>query len=235
MHMPTPTSHAISAPRSAGPQPLPVTAAPAYDPAQTAWIDPTRPDDLDPQGEDPLAGADDALARRGLTLRPWAPDDLDAFCARLDDTRVWAYLPETRPDPFDPDQGAALIAIANRVPGHIVRAVLCDGEVLGQVRLDLGAGPGAAELSYWLGAAYWGQGFGSALVAGAAERAFARMPDLLRLTAKVHPDNPASARVLAKAGFRPCPAPGTLWPDWRWFHLRRQDHLGRGISSEASP
>lgn len=226
MHMPTPTSHAVSAPRSAGPQPLPTHARPAYDPAQLAWIDPARPDDLDPPGDDPLAGADDALARRGLTLRPWGPDDLTAFCARLDDGRVWAHLPEPRPQPFAAEQGAALLSIANRVPGHIVRAVVCDGEVLGQVRLDLSAGPGAAELSYWLGAAWWGQGFGSALVAGAAGRAFARMPDLLRLTAKVHPDNPASARVLAKAGFHPCPAPGTLWPDWRWFHLRRQDQRG---------
>lgn len=226
MHMPTPTSLAHSAPRSAGPLPLPATAAPAYDPALLAWIDPARHDDLDPTADDVLAGADDALARRGLTLRPWAPGDLAGFHALLDDARVWTHLPEAAPVPLERDRAGALLTLANRLDSHIVRAVVCDGTVLGQVRLDLGAGRGAAEISYWLGAAYWGQGFGSALVAGVAGRAFARMPDLVRLTAKVHPDNPASARVLAKAGFRPCPTPGALWPDWRWFHLRRQDQRG---------
>jgi RimJ/RimL family protein N-acetyltransferase len=221
MLMPTPTSLGISMPRSTGP--LPPAADAAYDPAQIAWIDPGRPDDIDPDGDDPLAPlAADAAIRRGLTLRPWGPGDLDRFRALLDDARVWVHLPEPYPAPLDAAQASALIHLANRLDTHIVRAAVCDGAPVGQVRLDLTAGPGTAEISYWLGAAHWGKGLGGTLVAAAARRALSRVPGLVRLTAKVHPDNPASARVLAKAGFQPCAAPGRAFADWTWLHLRRQ-------------
>ena len=222
MLMPTPTSLGISLPRSEGPLPMPAAGPVAFDPVQIAWLDPARPDDLDPAGDDALAPlAEDAARRRGLTLRPWLASDRAGLRARLDDPRVWAHLPEPYPDPLDDAAASALIRLANAVEGHIVRAVLCDGVPVGQVRLDFGAGPGVAELSYWLGAAHWGRGIGTALVAGTVARALARRPDLLRLTAKVHPENPASARLLDKAGFRPCPAPSDRFPGWRWFHLRR--------------
>ncbi len=221
MLMPTPTSLGISGPRSAGP--MPVNGAPAFDPVQIAWIDPSRPDDLDPAGDDPLAPlGEDAASRFGLGLRPWARGDLAAFRALLDDPRVWTHLPEPFPDPLDETRAAALLALANRLDSHVVRAVWLDGAPIGQVRLDLAAGPGAAEISYWLGAAHWGRGIASVLVAAAAGRAFGRMPGLVRLTAKVHPGNPASARVLAKAGFVPCAAPPGPFGHWRWLHLRRQ-------------
>lgn len=227
MHMPTPTSLAFSVPRSAGPLPLHHATAGGFDPVQIAWIDPARPDDLDPAGDDPLAPlGQDAAVERGLHLRPWSPDDLGAYRALLDDARVWAHLPEPYPDPLDEGAAAALIALSSRLGTQIVRAAVCDGQPVGQVRLDLSAGPGTAELSYWLGAPFWGQGFGTALIAAAVTRAFGRRPDLLRLTAKVHPGNPASARALARAGFVPCAAPGAGFGGWNWFHLRRQAHRG---------
>lgn len=222
MLMPTPTSLGVSLPRSEGPLPLPAAGAASFDPVQIAWLDPARPDDLDPAGDDPLAPlAEDPATRRGLTFRPWLAEDRDAFRALLDEPRVWAHLPEPYPAPLDEAGAAALIRLANGLDGHIVRAVISEGAPVGQVRLDLAAAPGAAELSYWLGAAHWGRGIGSALVAGAVVRAFARRPDLVRLTAKVHPDNPASARVLEKAGFGRCAPPDDRFPGWRWFQLRR--------------
>jgi RimJ/RimL family protein N-acetyltransferase len=222
MHMPTPTSLGVSVPRGAGPRPQTEAAATAFDPVQIAWLDPARPDDLDPDSDDPLAPLiEDAAHRRGLVFRPWRAADRAAFRALLDDPRVWAYLPEPYPDPLDDAGAAALIDLANRLDSHVVRAVVRHGQPLGQVRLERGA-PGVAELSYWLGAAHWGRGIGSAVVAAAAARAFARLPGLVRLTAKVHPDNPASARLLIKAGFRPCAPPDGAFADWRWFHLRRQ-------------
>lgn len=58
----------------------------------------------------------------------------------------------------------------------------------------------SAELGYWLGRRYWGRGIMTAVIrafAGAAMDAF----DLHRLYATVYEGNPASERVLAKAGF----------------------------------
>jgi RimJ/RimL family protein N-acetyltransferase len=226
MHMPTPTPVALFPLRSDGPRALSADARLAFDPVQIAWIDADRADDLDPAGSDPLRAAQDGLALRGLTLRPWARGDLAAFRAALDDPAVWTHLPEPCPAPLDAGAAAALIDLANRLDTHLVRAVVCDGVPVGQVRLDFGGRTEQAELSYWLGRAHWGQGMGRALVAGTVRRAFARLPSLLRLVAKVHPANPASARVLTRAGFRPCPAPGAAFADWHWFALRRQDLRG---------
>ena len=223
MLMPTPTPIMLLPPRSLGPQPLPVAARTAFDPVHGHWIDTDRPDDLDPRGCDPLSAMDDALAARGLGLRPWATGDAPALAVLLSDPAVWTHLPEPFPGPLDPEGAAGLIALANRLDRHIVRAVTHQGAVIGQVRLDLSPGGGTAELSYWLGRAFWGQGFGSALVAGAATRAFDRMA-LLRLVAKVRAENHASARVLARAGFRPLPQPPLPgFDDWVWKGLRRQD------------
>jgi len=235
MHMPTPTPVALHPLRSDGPRALIAADRPAYDPVHQAWISAERADDLDPAGDDPLRAAADGLARRGLSLRPWTRDDLPAFRAALDDPAVWAHLPEPYPDPLDEPAAAALIALANGLDSHIVRAVVCDGVAVGQVRLDLSGsgaatgsatGAGTAELSYWLARSHWGQGMGRALVAGAARRALARMPDLLRLVAKVHPANAASARVLERAGFRPCAVQDPAFADWTWVALRRQDLRG---------
>lgn len=234
MHMPTPSLVALHPLRSAGPRPLGPADRRAYDPVYGAWINAARADDLDPAGDDPLRDADDSLARRGLVLRPWDQGDLAAFRAALDNPAVWAHLPEPYPAPLDAGAAATLITLANTLEGHLVRAVVCDGMPLGQVRLDFAAHQPAkrseAEVSYWLAQSVWGQGMGRVLVAGTVRRAFARMPHLLRVVAKVHPDNTASARVLARAGFRPCqPPPAAVaggFADWNWVALRRQASRG---------
>ena len=235
MNMPTPTRVHLLAPRSVGLEPLSPHATASYDPAQIAWIDAERADDLDPDSDDPLAAGADALARRGLSLRPWRRSDLQTFRVLLDDPEVWAHLPEPYPDPLDTESAAVLIGLANSLDAQLIRAALCDGIAVGQVRLDLSPANGTAEISYWLGRDYWAQGIGKALVAGTVRRACDRIPDLLKLVAKVKPENTASARLLRRAGFTACttpPLPG--FDDWHWFALRRQD-LGRGIRSEASP
>jgi [ribosomal protein S5]-alanine N-acetyltransferase len=57
----------------------------------------------------------------------------------------------------------------------------------------------SAEIGYWLAEPYWGRGIGSAAVEAVTEWAFARF-DLVRLHAGVYEWNPASVRVLRKAG-----------------------------------
>lgn len=218
-----------------------------FDPVHLTWMEVKRPDDLtpfpDPLGPGPR-GLADALTFAGLTLRPWATGDGQSLQACLGDPAVWRHLPEPTPQSLDARAAHGLILAANSLPGQCTRAVVQAGRIIGQVRLEWRQ-PGAdrpareAEISYWLGTAHWGRGLGSAIVAGAVWRAFRNRLSLLRLTAKVHPENPASARVLEKAGFRrAAPPPGAGFTDWHWFALRRQ-HAARqvspGISNEASP
>lgn len=58
-----------------------------------------------------------------------------------------------------------------------------------------------AGIGCWIGASYRGRGVMTAAVARAAERVFANTP-IIRIFAAAYVSNPASQRVLDKAGFR---------------------------------
>lgn len=57
------------------------------------------------------------------------------------------------------------------------------------------------EIGYWLAEPFRGKGLMTEVVTRFCEFLFETRPELLRLEAKVHHYNPASARVLEKAGF----------------------------------
>ncbi len=81
-----------------------------------------------------------------------------------------------------------------------VRAIEADGELVGLIGAhgELGwGGAGATEIGYWIGKPYWGRGY-----ATEALRAFVfEATELGALEAGHFADNPASGRVLEKAGF----------------------------------
>ena len=58
----------------------------------------------------------------------------------------------------------------------------------------------SAEIGYWLAEPFWGQGIATRAVRALSDWAFASF-DLVRIFAAVFETNPASARVLEKAGF----------------------------------
>ncbi len=58
----------------------------------------------------------------------------------------------------------------------------------------------SAEIGYWLGEPFWGQGIATKAVRALTEYAFAHL-DLVRIYGTVFEWNPASARVLEKAGY----------------------------------
>jgi len=224
----TPRANTPTAPprRSQGPSPEPILGARVFDPVQIGWLDAGTLDDIDPDAADPFALGADPLAARGLELRHWQPHDIGQYRALLDDPEVWAQLPEPYPDPLGTEIARDLITASNMLDHHEVRAVVFAGQPIGQVRLEFTPGDTVrheAELSYWLGRAHWGQGFGTAIVAGAVRRVHVNAPGLLRLIAKVKPDNRASRRVLEKAGLTAITAPvGRGFANWNWFGLRRQ-------------
>lgn len=57
-----------------------------------------------------------------------------------------------------------------------------------------------AEIGYWLAKPYWGQGIMTAVVGKICEFGFSEF-GLVKITAHVFANNPASARVLEKCGF----------------------------------
>ncbi len=202
-------------------------ADPLFSPADQAWVAPRSglPTASPSAREwpDPLAApaSGDVLCASTLSLVPWRLADAGSLAALLSDESLWRWLPEPDPGALDPERARALVIAANATPERdIVRALWGDGRAQGQVRLTLSACDQSGELSYWLGQKARGRGLASKMVRAAIARAFANLPHLRRLRARVHSANHASARVLAKAGFVLDSANG----DWHWLHLRRRAH-----------
>jgi len=77
-----------------------------------------------------------------------------------------------------------------------------DGAAVGSVGIELGTDVfrRSAEIGYWLGEPFWGRGIATEALRAMTEYAFAHF-DICRLEAGVFGWNPASARVLEKAGY----------------------------------
>lgn len=109
----------------------------------------------------------------------------------------------TIPHPYEDGVAEAWIEHEGAAWGEgqsYVFAVLCDGKFIGVSGL-LHCDDTSGELAYWIGKPYWGQGF--ATEAAQAVVQFGTFEKGLRaLQARCLKDNPASARVIEKAGFR---------------------------------
>ena len=143
-------------------------------------------------------------ARREFVLRPWQRSDRERLASLLNSPSLWRYIPEGYPGPVSVDLAQDLIDISNGSPErHFVLAVEWRSQPIGQVRLQFDSSPDndAAEISYWLGEAYQGQGLATGFVTLFTADAFAHYGNLQRVFARVLDGNVASMRVLDKAGF----------------------------------
>ncbi|WP_137112101.1 GNAT family N-acetyltransferase [Rhodobacter sp. SY28-1] len=163
-----------------------------------------------------------------LTLRVWVEDDLAVYRALMSDPGLWTWMLEDRPAALNDDTARALIALSTEGGHHKVRVATLGGQPIGQVRLEYGVTPDTGELSYWIGAAHRGKGLGRQMVQRFLDRLALRKPQITRITARVHPENRASARLLLSCGFKACDraaldlAPrGRDRGDWQGFVFTR--------------
>jgi RimJ/RimL family protein N-acetyltransferase len=77
-----------------------------------------------------------------------------------------------------------------------------DDAVVGGIGIDVGTDVfrRSAEIGYWLGEPFWGRGIATEVLRALTDYAWATF-DIIRLEAGVFSWNPASARVLEKAGY----------------------------------
>lgn len=104
-------------------------------------------------------------------------------------------------------------------------------ELIGEVSLHLDANSLGAQLGYWVGEPFWGQGFASEAIGAVLDFGFERL-DRQLIYATVDEDNPASARVLEKQGMVNNGVRGRVVQ----FLLSKQDHDDRkGDAASARP
>ncbi len=136
-------------------------------------------------------------------LRPWDDGDEPALVRHASSRAVWRNLTDRFPHPYGPEEARRWIA-ATREQGEPAPnlAVVFEGEAVGGVGVERKADLArlTAEVGYWLGEAFWGRGIATEALGLMTRYAFERF-DFARLEAHVLDWNPASRRVLEKAGY----------------------------------
>ena len=135
-------------------------------------------------------------------LRPWRTGDEAALVRYANNRNVSGNLKDRFPFPYTPADAAAWIAHASAQTPPSNFAIVVDGEAVGGLGIELGTDvfQRSAEIGYWLGEPFWGRGIATEALRAATEYAWATF-DIIRLEAGVFSWNPASARVLEKAGY----------------------------------
>jgi RimJ/RimL family protein N-acetyltransferase len=135
-------------------------------------------------------------------IRPLRLDDAESLARYANNRRVWRNVRNRFPHPYTLEDARQFVTTVRDDPQERVFTIEVDAQAVGSIGVCLkeGVERGNGEMGYWLGEPFWGRGLMTAAV-----RAFVpfarREYSLRRIEAWVYEWNPASARVLEKAGF----------------------------------
>jgi len=135
-------------------------------------------------------------------LRPYREGDRTSIARYANNRRIWINLRDRFPHPYTlADADAWIRQVAGQDPPTQC-GIEVGGEVVGGIGVTLqeNVHRRSAEIGYWLGEPFWGRGVMSEAVPAFTAYAFATF-DLCRIYATVFEWNPASARILEKAGY----------------------------------
>jgi [ribosomal protein S5]-alanine N-acetyltransferase len=135
-------------------------------------------------------------------LRSWKPSDLDSLVENANNYHIAISMRDIFPFPYTIDDGKTWINIASNEEPNCNFAITVDNEAVGGIGLTLGEDIEriSAEVGYWLGENYWGNGITSSALKGILDYGFNDL-GLKRIFAKPLEHNMASRRVLEKNGF----------------------------------
>jgi RimJ/RimL family protein N-acetyltransferase len=135
-------------------------------------------------------------------IRDLAPHDEPALVKYANERRVSANLRDIFPFPYTIESAQTFLGRACAEQPRSAFAIATPAELIGGIGLRRcdDVYRRSAEIGYWLAVPFWGQGIATRAVRALTDWAFANL-DLIRIFAGVFETNPASARVLEKAGF----------------------------------
>ena len=139
-----------------------------------------------------------------ITMRPWREEDAQRIYAYANNPRIACNLRNAFPHPYSLADAQQYIENSMSRDGNrcIIRVIEADGVPVGSIGVFLGSDvyEKTAEIGYWLAEPYWGRGIMPRAVREMCDLAFDTY-DLECIYAEVFSENPASCRVLEKAGF----------------------------------
>jgi RimJ/RimL family protein N-acetyltransferase len=136
------------------------------------------------------------------TLRRWHPKDVASLVRHANSRRVSANLRDRFAYPYTEKDARSWTEIASREDPLCHFAIVVHGEACGGIGLQLQPDVfrRSVEIGYWLGEAHWGRGIMTEAVSAVTAYGI-ELLGVCRVFAGVFDPNPASARVLEKAGY----------------------------------
>jgi len=139
-----------------------------------------------------------------LLLRPFTLADAPDV-QRLAGDRAIAYTTQNIPHPYEDGMAETWIGSHREQfeKGQFVTFAIAlgDGTLIGAIGLHLHQAHERAELGYWIGKPYWGQGYCTEAAQAVLQYGFETL-GLNRIHARHLTRNPASGRVMFKIGMR---------------------------------
>ncbi len=139
-----------------------------------------------------------------FTLRKWAGEDAPALVKYASNKKIADNLRDGFPHPYTiNDAWAFLQATLNADEAKsLYRAIDVGGEAVGSAGIFFkdNVYRKSAEIGYWLGEPFWGNGIATAAIRLMCEEVFKRR-DIVRIYAEPYAHNAASCRALTNAGF----------------------------------
>ena len=135
-------------------------------------------------------------------IRSYEPDDVEALLKYADNEAIARQLLDHFPHPYTEEAAHEWLRAAREQNPEVSFAIANPDELIGSIGLLLREDVfrRTAEVGYWLGEPFWGRGIATRALETFSHWAF-REFDFARLQARVYEGNPASRRVLEKAGF----------------------------------
>lgn len=137
-----------------------------------------------------------------ISLRTLEPGDVQNVVSLANNPKIAANLRDAFPHPYTEKDAEAFIEAARSANPPFRFAIEKDGHYVGNIALHVqdDVYQKSAEIGYFVGEPYWGQGIGTEAVKLIVDYGFTTL-GVQRIFAGVFSTNPASARLLEKAGF----------------------------------
>lgn len=135
-------------------------------------------------------------------IRDWQMEDAPSIAKYANNRKIWLNLRDAFPHPYGIQDARAFISRVTGTDSMIAFAIATPYEAVGSIGLMPGKDVHryTAEMGYWLAEPFWGKGIMTQAVKCLTGYAIHDLK-MHRIFAEPYTTNPASARVLEKAGF----------------------------------
>ncbi len=135
-------------------------------------------------------------------LRPWHTEDADSLAKYANNKKIADKLRDGFPYPYTLNDAHSWLKFALGSK-DLLLAIEINSEAVGSIGIiyknDIYRK--TAEIGYWLGEPFWGQGIIGLAISNLTKHIFTNT-DIIRIYAGIFENNKASAKALVKAGFR---------------------------------